>query len=127
MSYNANGSISIVGRKDNQVKLRGMRIELGEIEYQIQKSFSRALEVVVERIIPPEKARPHFLAAFVSQRGSGEEESSEVEGSGLFVDVSKSFLAAVCEARAALLDVVPAYMIPSLFIPVSASLRTLGP
>ena len=127
MSYNANGSISIVGRKDNQVKLRGMRIELGEIEYQIQKSFSRALEVVVERIIPPEKARPHFLAAFVSQRGPEEEESSEIRGSGLFVDVSKSFLAAVCEARAALLDVVPAYMIPSLFIPVSASLRTLGP
>ena len=30
--YRANGEIEYVGRKDNQVKLRGMRVELGEIE-----------------------------------------------------------------------------------------------
>ncbi len=27
-----NGDVEILGRKDNQVKIRGLRIELGEIE-----------------------------------------------------------------------------------------------
>src|SRR5690606_22132204 len=33
--YLQNGEIVCVGRKDNQVKIRGHRIELGEIEYTL--------------------------------------------------------------------------------------------
>jgi amino acid adenylation domain-containing protein len=33
--YNSDGTINFIGRKDSQVKLRGLRIELGEIEHHI--------------------------------------------------------------------------------------------
>lgn len=33
--YNSDGTIHFIGRKDTQVKLRGLRIELGEIEHHI--------------------------------------------------------------------------------------------
>lgn len=35
--YHADGSIELLGRKDFQVKIRGMRIEIGEIEAVLQK------------------------------------------------------------------------------------------
>ena len=37
--YNSEGSLVFVGRKDNQVKLRGQRIELGEIEHLLADHF----------------------------------------------------------------------------------------
>ena len=43
--YNSDGSIQYVGRKDNQVKLRGLRIELGEIESHLSdiEAFSNVV------------------------------------------------------------------------------------
>src|SRR5690606_20034201 len=35
--WNSNGELEYIGRKDNQVKIRGHRIELGEIETVIGK------------------------------------------------------------------------------------------
>lgn len=37
--YHPDGEIEFLGRKDNQVKLRGHRIELGEVEYVIRKQL----------------------------------------------------------------------------------------
>ncbi|CBF87235.1 hypothetical protein AN9243.2 [Aspergillus nidulans FGSC A4] len=37
--YNTDGTISYIGRKDRQIKLRGQRIELSEIEHQNRDSF----------------------------------------------------------------------------------------
>lgn len=46
--WDADGSVIILGRKDNQVKLRGLRIELGEIESLIaqQPSIKQALVLI---------------------------------------------------------------------------------
>jgi amino acid adenylation domain-containing protein len=35
--YNSDGSMQLVGRKDNQVKVRGNRVELGEVERRLNK------------------------------------------------------------------------------------------
>ncbi|MHA7060175.1 amino acid adenylation domain-containing protein [Aquimarina sp. M1] len=42
-----NGNIQFLGRRDNQVKIRGHRIELGEIEYHLQSKNSISEAVVV--------------------------------------------------------------------------------
>ena len=44
--YNTDGTVSIVGRKDTQVKLRGQRVELGEIEHQLSVVDAVARSVV---------------------------------------------------------------------------------
>jgi amino acid adenylation domain-containing protein len=38
--YNLDGSMQLVGRKDNQVKVRGNRVELGEVERRLSKLSS---------------------------------------------------------------------------------------
>ena len=44
--YNTDGSMELVGRKDNQIKLRGNRIELGEIEHRLS-TIDKRLAVAV--------------------------------------------------------------------------------
>jgi acyl-coenzyme A synthetase/AMP-(fatty) acid ligase len=116
--HNPDGSVSIVGRKDNQTKIRGVRVELGEIEHQIQSHFPQAHDVVVERVSSKKRPLDHFLAAFVLQRGA-RDNSLNSEQDSIFVEVSNAFHAELARAQAILLDHLPAYMIPSLFLPVS--------
>ena len=47
--WNENGTLEIVGRTDDQIKLRGFRIELGEIENVLRKK-SEVSEIVVQLI-----------------------------------------------------------------------------
>ncbi|MBV4429415.1 non-ribosomal peptide synthetase [Clostridium tyrobutyricum] len=57
-----NGIIEFLGRKDNQVKIRGHRIEIGEIENALCQ-FSDIDNVVVDVIL--EKHGEKYLAAFI--------------------------------------------------------------
>lgn len=49
ITYVTNGKLALIGRKDNQLKLRGYRVELGEIE-QAVKSNEKISEVFVRAI-----------------------------------------------------------------------------
>ncbi|RAP44129.1 MAG: hypothetical protein BZ135_08700, partial [Methanosphaera sp. rholeuAM6] len=58
---NNDGTISIFGRLDNQIKLRGLRIEIGEIESVISKYEPiKSVAVVVRKI----KGNDHLCAYF---------------------------------------------------------------
>ncbi|MEE1157286.1 MAG: amino acid adenylation domain-containing protein, partial [Methanobrevibacter sp.] len=59
--WNENGEVEILGRLDDQIKLRGLRIEIGEIESAI-KEFEgiKSLAVVVKKI----KGNDHLCAYF---------------------------------------------------------------
>jgi amino acid adenylation domain-containing protein len=94
--YRADGHLEYVGRRDRQVKLRGHRIELAEIEAAI-----RAHETVEDGAVVPrgDSAATTHLVAYVVFRSNG----------GI-----------VGELRIHLREILPAYMLPSLFVELDA-------
>ena len=86
-----NGQMQCLGRRDNQVKVRGHRIELGEIEYLMQDLTDvNAVAIAVEN---------HILKAFVVPSKSDIDFAAQVE---IWKDTLKSNL--------------PSYMVPQEFI-----------
>jgi amino acid adenylation domain-containing protein len=99
------GEIDFLGRRDRQVKLRGLRIELGEIEAALRQhpGIRQAAVVLWQN---PEAAGDRRLAAYVAARG-GE-------------PVSERELAAHLAAR------LPAFMVPGVFAVLDALPLTPG-
>lgn len=87
----ADGTIEFIGRKDNQVKIRGHRIELGEIENAIL-SYEDVKEAVV-LVKENETTEKEIVVFMISDK---ELKSNDI----------KSFL----------VTVLPNYMIPSLYV-----------
>ncbi|MCJ1249676.1 hypothetical protein MMC30_006902 [Trapelia coarctata] len=109
--YNPDGSISFVGRDDAQVKIRGQRVELGEIEYQLRAALSVPVAAIMLR-------EPVALAAYVAVEGDSKVETGSelLASSQAQLDLLHSLTAGIKEKLSAVL---PIYMVPSAFIPVS--------
>ncbi|HTF09416.1 MAG TPA: AMP-binding protein, partial [Asanoa sp.] len=60
------GSLSFLGRVDNQVKLRGHRLELGEIEATLE-SHPAVVEAVVVLVAADDAERAHLAGAVVTR------------------------------------------------------------
>lgn len=110
--YEANrlGSIQFVGRKDQQVKLRGQRVELTEVEHHLQSCLPAGVKVTAE-VIKPENGSP-TLVAFLS------EPSTSITGSSgdLLTEPSPDLAAALATIDAAMGARVPRYMVPAVFV-----------
>lgn len=65
--YRKDGTIEILGRVDNQVKIRGLRVELEEIERQLT-ALEEIHSAVVSLYSPEEGAHDQFLCAYVVSR-----------------------------------------------------------
>lgn len=115
--YNSDGTITFIGRKDSQVKLNGQRIELGEIEYHIKANLSIETQSAVELLTTNDTQRVTKALAVFLHFPHGSELGDE-EGEYLLpvTDVFKPVLKAL---EATLLGVLPAYMVPSIYILVS--------
>lgn len=70
--YNHDGSLSYLGRKDNQIKINGQRIELGSIEYHIRSCVEHeaTVHVVVELVKPRDSTKKVLVAFLTTERGS---------------------------------------------------------
>jgi len=114
--YTAHGDILYVARKDTQIKLNGLRIELGDIEHHVKQHLSENVEAAVEMTAPA--GQPTTLAAFIrfpefdkAKKGLGEE--------GLLLPMSDKITALAKDLKTKLTQAIPAYMVPSLYFPVS--------
>jgi amino acid adenylation domain-containing protein len=120
--YTGQGWIQFVGRRDTQVKVRGQRLELGEVEHRVREVFSSAPDVVVE-LVPPSAGRPSpILVAFIPVQ---QDDVPLHNAPTMLCEISNTFQSQMQEASAALRDLLPTYMIPSLFVPVTHLPRTI--
>jgi aryl carrier-like protein len=93
----ANGEIEILGRADQQVKLRGFRVELGEIESVLAQTGDVAASAVLLREDVPGQAR---LVGYYVERADAATSGDEL--------------------RMRLATRLPEYMIPSLWVKLDA-------
>ena len=94
--YRADGTIELLGRADNQVKLRGYRIELGEIEAALLQ-HPQVSECVV--LVREDAPGDHRLVAYVNSVGP---------------DLASATLREHLKAQ------LPEYMLPSAFVAVTS-------
>src|SRR5262249_6472842 len=101
--YRCDGNLEFVGRRDGQVKIRGVRIELAEIEAALAAHPAIRQCVVDRRVDAAGEAR---LVAWHAGREGIEATAAEL----------REFL------RASL----PGYMVPQQFVPVTELPRTVS-
>jgi amino acid adenylation domain-containing protein len=95
--FHEDGNIEFLGRRDNQVKIRGLRIELGEIEAALKTHDSVLHSAVVVR---GDEAANHLLVAYIVP--------------------AKERAVVQSELRRHLKTTLPDYMIPTAFVRIDA-------
>ena len=105
--YNQDGSLSYMGRKDTQVKIRGQRVELGEVERHVANHVPQAKEaehLAAEVVQPSGAAGNALLAVFFSSTKAKE---------------SVAVVTIPAHAEDAIAAQVPSYMVPSVYFEMS--------
>ncbi|KFY15664.1 hypothetical protein V492_01861 [Pseudogymnoascus sp. VKM F-4246] len=120
VKYKEDGSLVILGRKDTQVKIRGQRVELGEVEQHVLDAALPLLLAeginaddiqVIAETIRSEGGNNATLLAFISLGNAEERNMTEEAHSTAIQQVTNALTTRVME-------VVPAYMVPTAFIPI---------
>lgn len=147
----SDGSLRFEGRKDRQIKVRGQRVELEDIEHHVRCCFPGVKEVVIDQVMirQGQGQGPHGGTSTATAprlvaciwRGLGNESncvdgdvinSTTMNGSpggtnrtqNLLLDPSPEFHAAAATALAQLREILPGYMVPDYFVPISKVPRT---
>jgi non-ribosomal peptide synthase protein (TIGR01720 family) len=112
--YAFDGRVHYLGRKDNQIKLAGQRMELGEIEHHLQADETVKHAVV---LLPKSGAGKRKLTAVVAfHRMPSDPEAHDKPWN---IPISQpDVLRQINVAKERLSDLVPPYMVPTLWIAV---------
>ncbi|KAF9890441.1 hypothetical protein FE257_005846 [Aspergillus nanangensis] len=112
--FNVDGSLYFMGRKDGQVKLRGLRIELGEIEHRIAAHALVNQAAVILAKTGPCQGKLCAVVALNNYK----QDSNIVE---LIADHDMNSASVELKTtEAALSEQLPSYMQPSIWAPVKA-------
>lgn len=112
--YNSDGTLTYLGRKDHQVKLNGQRIELGEIEHHIQKNLPEGWISAVELIIPEGRKS---LACFICS--DADASLADSNDKSIILGMKNSYRALFKDLEVLLSTLIPAYMVPSVWLPIN--------
>ncbi|KAK5988675.1 Nonribosomal peptide synthase 1 [Cladobotryum mycophilum] len=107
---NGLGGIEFVGRKDQQVKLRGQRVELAEVEHHLQACLPSGIKVAAE-VIKSENGGAPSLVAFLSEPSTFKSTSEPS-----LVEPSSELRTALAIVNTTMGSRVPRYMVPAAFI-----------
>lgn len=123
--YNLDGTLSYLGRMDMQIKLNGQRIELGEIEYQCGQYFPEHTQLAVDLVAAGATSSEKKLVLFfttqtqINNGAQGSTAGRSAERDQLLLPMSATLQDMVRRLEKSLSGVLPSYMIPQLFFPVS--------
>ena len=124
---NSNGTITFIGRKDTQIKLNGQRIELGEIEYHVRSNFPEGVQSAVELVAPANRNSKALAVFFAFDNETRSGASATIQPASTDLPAADELLLPMDEPSRdmckslenSLAGVLPTYMIPSMFIPVT--------
>ncbi|KAL8369900.1 hypothetical protein RB595_000315 [Gaeumannomyces hyphopodioides] len=119
VKYDPNGFIVFVGRKDQQVKLRGQRVELSEIEHHLRGKLPHGVKIAAE-VIKPGGGDP-TLVAFVSEplpTSPKLEEIAKKTPQDATVRLSPDLATILADMDSLLGEELPRYMVPTAYIPL---------
>ncbi|KAJ5180004.1 acetyl-CoA synthetase-like protein [Penicillium capsulatum] len=111
--YESDGSLSYCGRKDAEFKIRGQRVHMGEVENQVQVTFPQVQDVMVDVVSLRNKRQS--MVAFLRVAV----DSHKTTGDDLLLPPSIQNCTGWSEARLKLEEVLPDYMVPTFFLPVT--------
>ncbi|KAK9765829.1 hypothetical protein K7432_005517 [Basidiobolus ranarum] len=111
--FNADGSVELIGRKDNQIKLHGLRIELDEIEHALYEHSEVKRACVLPLL---SNTTQMSLVAFLTFNGMGDNETALEVPLG-----SQAILAAsyIDDLQNDIRNTLPSYMIPNVWLPLN--------
>ena len=115
VQQNDDGSLTYIGRRDNQVKINGQRVEIGEIEYWIPKYLGNVRNVAVTAT--DSDHTNHLVLTAVIEFADQSEYSRGDEVNGFLLPTS-NLRDAFKLLKASLLEVLPTYMVPAIYIPI---------
>lgn len=110
--YVKDGNMLCLGRKDTQIKIRGLRVELGEIEHHVKTSAFGAQKQVVEKILLGGDADKAALAAFVVPSIDNYDGDEEV------LPLTSALQSKFLQLKEHIAQSLSSYMVPSLYIPL---------
>lgn len=108
--YDDDGSILYIGRKDNQVKLRGQRLELGEVEHNVRVAASSRPALC---FVPAKGPFAKRLIAVLGREPNNLVPVSEYRLTPIKLD--KTMHNDIQMVRQNVMTKVPAYMVPERF------------
>ena len=114
----ADNSLEILGREDDQTKVRGQRLEMGEVSEVIRTFIAKRLDVNAIEVATlvaqhPSLSKPQLVSFIVLDSSSSKVQGlPEILNSSDADDISE-------QAHAHCQNVLPSYMIPDLVIPIT--------
>ncbi|KAJ6186272.1 nonribosomal peptide synthase [Penicillium mononematosum] len=120
VQINDNGSFRFVDRHGTLTKLHGQRLELGEVESNILQCFPGATEAAAVVTNIEDRNRSLHLIAFIVVEGT----ATIRKDNSLLGLPTDDFKQNLLTARSVLKRILPSYMVPSVFLPITHMPRT---
>lgn len=118
VQYTSSGALRFLGRRDTQIKIHGVRLECGHVEAKIAAELEADASVVVEKVVAAEKT---LLAAFLAlPRFAPPQGSPETTTTTTLLENTQEIRTFLYDLQQKLLAELPSYMVPNIFLPVSA-------
>ena len=120
VAYSTDGSLIYMGRKDTQIKVRGQRVEIGQIEYHLHRLLkqSQTSKVAVDIVFSKHHPSSKTLGAYIEVMDDGSSSSANSFNIDGVMVPSEGFQREMHQLQTTLLDTLPHYMVPTVFIPM---------